>query len=249
MTGPDSPSPDSDSRRPDSAEARQLLARSVLGQGLEIGPGDNPFPLPPGATAQSVDQWAPQDNAKLFREIEATRFQRADFLIDLNTERLSAFADQSQDFIIASHVLEHLVEPVGQLADIYRVLRPGGTLLLLLPDRRRTFDRDRRPTPLLHLVDEYQRGVTELDDAHLIEFTSHVAEDWGPARPPKDQAERFDRHRRRSIHVHCWYDDEFAEVLLYLIENLGIQWELIDRLGVDDVPDGMEFGIALRRST
>lgn len=227
-----------------------MLARTVLGSGLEIGPGDSPFAIGiGGATVSYVDQWSPEDNARIFPELKNSAFNKPDVIVNLNVERLSAFDDASQDFVIASHVFEHLVEPLGEMADAFRVLRPGGTLLIFLPDRRRTFDRDREPTTLEHLVEEYQRGVTELDDAHLIEFTSHVPEDWGDAPAPRDQAERFDRHRARSIHVHCWAEEEFLAVLLYMIENLGTPWELMDRLSVDDVPVGMEFGIALRRPT
>ncbi|MEP7370253.1 MAG: methyltransferase domain-containing protein [Dermatophilaceae bacterium] len=234
----------------DSAHTRQLLARTLVGTGLELGPGESPFPLTlGGATARYVDRWSTEDNARLFREVEATRFSEPNFLVDLNKDRLSAFDDESQDFVIASHILEHLVEPLGQLADIHRVLRPGGTLLIFLPDRRHTFDRARQPTPLQHLVDEYDQGVTELDEAHLDEFIQNVPEDWGDAAPPRDRAEQLDRHRQRSIHVHCWSEDEFAEVLAHQIRHMGLGWELIDRLGVDDVADGIEFGIALRRPT
>ena len=95
---------------------------------------------------------------------------------------------------------------------------------------------------------EYEKGVTELDEAHLDEFIANVPEDWGDAAPPRDRAEQLERHRQRSIHVHCWSEDEFAEVLLHQIRHMGLNWELVERLGVDDVADGIEFGIALRRA-
>ena len=229
-------------------EPRQVLGRFLRGHGLEIGPGENPYPLVfGGAAALRVDQWGAEDAAGLFREVDSDRFRDPDHQVDLNVERLSAFPDGSQDFVIASHVLEHLVEPIGQLRDIWRVLRPGGVLLLLLPDRRRTFDRDREATTLDHLVEEYERGVTELDDAHLAEFTQAVPADWGDAPPPRDQAELFERHRRRSIHVHCWTEAEFADVVAYTIEHLDTPWELLDRLGSEDVRGSIEFGLVLRR--
>jgi hypothetical protein len=128
-------------------------------------------------------------------------------------------------------------------------LKPGGVLLLFLPDRRRTFDRDREPTSLAHLVDEFERGVTELDDAHLAEFIRSVPEDWGDGPPPKDDAERYARHRQRSIHVHCWTEDEFADVVAFTIEQQGMRWELVERLAVDDVENGIEFGLVLRKAS
>lgn len=231
-------------------EARRLLARSLRGSGIEVGPGESPFPLDyPGASAVSLDRWGADEIRRLFKEVEADRFSEPDVRVDLNTERLSAFADESQDFIIASHVLEHLVEPLGQLADMHRVLASGGTLLLLLPDRRRTFDSTREPTTLQQLVAKFHAKVTELDDAHLEEFLAHVPEDWGPDDPPKNQAERYARHRERSIHVHVWTEDEFAEVITHCIQQLGMRWELVDRLATDDVVSSIEFGMTLRKST
>jgi SAM-dependent methyltransferase len=233
-----------------SAEGRRVLSRSLRGSGIEVGPGESPFPLDyPGASAVSLDRWGADEIRGLFKEIDAERFAEPDVRVDLNVDRLSAFADGSQDFIVASHVLEHLVEPIGQLEDMHRVLAPGGTLLLLLPDRRRTFDRTREPTTLQHLITEYDAKVTVLDDAHLEEFVAHVPEDWGADDPPKDQAERFERHRQRSIHVHVWTEDEFAEVIAHCIERLGMQWELLDRLGTDEVEGSIEFGLTLRKST
>lgn len=41
---------------------------------------------------------------------------------------------ESQDFVYASHVLEHLVDYRKALREWYRVLKPGGKLLLLVPD-------------------------------------------------------------------------------------------------------------------
>lgn len=55
---------------------------------------------------------------------------------------LRPFEDDSFDVIICSHVLEHIVEDTQAMAQIYRVLRPGGTALLQIPmyDLDETFE-------------------------------------------------------------------------------------------------------------
>ncbi|MGH9153393.1 MAG: methyltransferase domain-containing protein [Acidimicrobiales bacterium] len=195
-----------------------------------------------------VDRWLPAENRALFRELgEDAAFPQPDIVSNLDADRLGAIDDQSQDFVIASHVLEHVANPVALLGDVHRVLRPGGTLLVLLPDRHRTFDRDRRPTPLAHLVEEYERGVEEVDDDHVADFLV------GTGVPiPDDPGERsavFDLHRRRSIHVHCWDEHEFFEVLVHSVAVLGHRWELVDAvLSDDEGKDGFEFGYVLRRA-
>jgi SAM-dependent methyltransferase len=45
------------------------------------------------------------------------------------------FRDETFDIIISSHVAEHLVQPVRVFRELSRVLRPGGRLLVLTPNR------------------------------------------------------------------------------------------------------------------
>ena len=237
--------------------SRRLLARNIVGSGLEIGPGHVPFPVGPGTSIRVVDRWRPEENRELFDELGDAKFAMPDIVADLNTERLQAVPDASQDFVICSHVLEHVAEPIGLLADIHRVLRPGGVMLLLLPDRHRTFDRNRDGTPLAHLVAEYESGVTEVDDEHLIEYLQKVSvpsassssfvEGIPIGDTPEERRETLDVQRRRSIHVHCWDDEEFFLVLLWGIEHLGWRWEFIDGMVTDDEGDtGIEFGFVFR---
>ena len=228
---------------------RLRFGRFLCGSGLELGAGHNPFPTLPGAAVTYVDRWLPDENQALFPELVDAEFPRPDVVADFDVERLAPFADSSQDFVIASHVLEHVADPLGLLDDIHRVLRPGGSLVLLLPDRTRTFDRDRAPTDLAHIIDEHRRGVRIVDDEHIDDFLSGTDPAWRmhPARHDASaRAELFDMHRRRSIHVHCWDQHEFAYVLAYAIATLGHDWEIIDALFTED--NGFEFGYLLVRS-
>ncbi|WP_044156709.1 class I SAM-dependent methyltransferase, partial [Escherichia coli] len=44
------------------------------------------------------------------------------------------------DLIVASHVIEHVPDLIGWLKDAISVLKVGGTLALVVPDKRFTFD-------------------------------------------------------------------------------------------------------------
>jgi len=46
---------------------------------------------------------------------------------------ISAIADASVDAVVCHHVLEHTAVPTQTLCDIWRVLRPGGRILLFVP--------------------------------------------------------------------------------------------------------------------
>jgi SAM-dependent methyltransferase len=234
---------------PGMAAARRYLGRHLVGDGVELGPGHEPFPVPPvGVGVRYLDRWRPNEMRVLFPELgDDAEFPDPDIIADFDTDRLSALEDASQDFVVCSHLLEHLAEPVGFLAEIHRVLRPGGVAMILLPDLRLTFDRDRAPTTLDHLLAEHAERVTEVDDAHLADF--EVGAGGAVPEDPQERAKLFESHRRRSVHVHCWTEDEFMPVIEHGIRGLGERWELVDAVLAEDWPGSIEFGFVLRRST
>lgn len=233
---------------------RRRFAGRLRGQGVEIGPGHAPFPVPSGVSVRYLDRWEPVENSALFPELgDQPGFPRPDIVANLDVDRLSALRDASQDFVIASHILEHLANPLAMLVDVHRVLKPGGLLVLILPDRRVTFDSERSPTSLEHLADEYRRDVREVSDEHVIEAIVAQVRFNGDIRDPTVlAAERteseIDLHRRRSIHAHVWDMEEFNEVLGFSEHELGLSWKVLDTMPAGDPGSyGNEFGWLLAR--
>jgi len=83
--------------------------------------------------------------------------------------RLDGVPDNAYDALLASHVLEHLANPLGALAEWRRVVRPGGHLLLIVPHRDGTFDHRRLATSLEHLQADLVCDTGEDDLTHLEE--------------------------------------------------------------------------------
>ena len=75
------------------------------------------------------------------------------------------FAPASLDFIIASHVFEHLPFPLMALRVWYEALARGGVLLLKIPDKRYTLDSRRSRTPLSHLLAEHEHLISSTGEA------------------------------------------------------------------------------------
>jgi ubiquinone/menaquinone biosynthesis C-methylase UbiE len=117
-------------------------------------------------------------------------------------ERLTTVPDRSQDFVIASHFLEHCEDPVGTLAAHLRVLRPGGALAL--PDRHRD------ATTLEHLVADHEQGPEASRAGHYREWARLVDLPLGNIDAAEVEAHAAALEGRGySIHFHCWTDDEF----------------------------------------
>ena len=65
---------------------------------------------------------------------------------------LSTVSGQTFDYVVASHVVEHVPDLITWLGEIAKVLKPGGTLRLACPDKRYTFDYIRHETTLPELL-------------------------------------------------------------------------------------------------
>ena len=95
---------------------------------LDLGCGRGGVVERLGATGQ----WSGCDpDWRSLEEHRVTHLRRSQAL----SERLP-FADAAFDIVIASWVLEHLVEPALTFAEVARVLRPGGRFFFLTPNRR-----------------------------------------------------------------------------------------------------------------
>lgn len=80
------------------------------------------------------------------------------------------FPPDSYDFVLASHVLEHIANPIRALFGWERLLKNGGVLVLILPQKEKTFDHHRPVTAMEHLVADFLGDIKEDDLTHLPEI-------------------------------------------------------------------------------
>ena len=89
----------------------------------------------------------------------------------LRTELAAALGEAAAvDFVVASHVVEHVPDLVGWLAELTDVLRPGGVLALAVPDKRFCFDARRRTTDVAEVLDAHLSGRTRPTLAATFDF-------------------------------------------------------------------------------
>ena len=238
-------------------DPRVVIGRSLSGDVVEIGPGHEPFPVGPSARVRYVDRSVKGGRDETWPELVGSpRGPKADLDINLDVDGLRSIPDDSLDAVIASHVIEHLANPVAALREFERVLRPHGRLVLIVPDRNLTFDSVRQPTSLAHVLAKFHQGVTRVNDEEIREFCS-VIYYQPPVHPPAVRewyspkhltSDLLELHRRRSIHVHCWSPEEFASLVTGLIANGLGSWKFND-LYLPGDPRNIEFGLVLERGT
>ena len=136
---------------------------------------------------------------------------------------LQGIPDHAYDFILSSHCLEHVANPLAALREWRRVTRPGGHLLLALPDPSRTFDHRRPVTTLAHLHDDFDRWTGEDDLTHLPEILAlhDLARDPSAGSPAEFEARSSANISNRCLHHHVF---DLALVRAILTET---GWEVL----------------------
>ncbi len=134
-------------------------------RGLEIGPLANPRVRKAEGPVSYLDH-ATTDQLRAKYEQNETLRPQIDDLVDVDFVQHAgqALADvvgsrAPFDYVIASHVIEHIPDLIGWLEEVAAVLRPGGIFSLVVPDKRFCFDVNRTPTETSLLVDAYLRGL------------------------------------------------------------------------------------------
>lgn len=196
------------------------------GRGLEIGALHEPAPLPSNCVVEYVDAITRAEAATLFPEVDAGLMVDPDHIRDIDREGLSGFADGHYDFVVLSHVIEHLADPIGALKEVFRVLRPGGHAVIAAPDRHYTFDRFRENTPFGQLLAIHLREEMKVSDEQYLDFLGGVypklLREGGTA---LDNALASVRERRE--HAHVWDSEAFKDFLERAFSHLAIRAELL----------------------
>lgn len=209
---------------------RESLAATFLhGEGIEIGALHKPTRLPPNLQVRYLDRLAVADLKQQYPELAEANLVEPDILDD--GETLASLDDESQDFVLACHFLEHCENPLRAIQNMVRVLRPGGVLFLAIPDKRFTFDRDRPTTPLEHLVRDYEEGPEWSREPAYWEW-AQLVDKLDDVKAPY-QVEHYMRIRY-SIHFHAWTPLEVMEMFLHAQRALELPIDVRLFYQVDD---------------
>lgn len=140
---------------------------------------------------------APEPHLRRYLGRRFGRYATADLVgthVDLNADLCRIpFADDSFDLVVASHVLEHIGDDRAAIAEIRRILRPGGLAVL--------------PVPLV--------------GTRTVEYGAPNDHDWGHWRAPA--RDYFDRYRATFSQVREIDSTAFpAEHQLFVYEDMTV---------------------------
>jgi SAM-dependent methyltransferase len=203
--------------------ARAVLSNQFIkGNGVELGAGDRPYPLPEGATCYYGDVRDKDGLATYFKN-DASPFDG-----NLDAQSMAGIQDESLDFAISAHVIEHLFDPIGALRSQLRAVKPQGTVIVVVPEMTMTFDRLRTPTPLPHLIRDSEDGgqATKLDAyREHVRYVHPALPENLPPIPEEDMESEAQKIMAAGmdIHVHAWRKPDFAELIGYVCRSFGAE--------------------------
>lgn len=147
----------------------------------------------------------------------------------------------SFDFIIASHVAEHVPDLIGWINQIAEVLTPTGQLRLVFPDGRYSFDMKRQASRLSDLLSAWMKKLNCPDTHLVLDFALNKVEDHDPSTIHSCPIGTFDASKFASqfdfvealewgertldpTHyedVHCWvlHLNLFAQLMILLSQH------------------------------
>jgi SAM-dependent methyltransferase len=235
--------------------------------GLEIGPLNRPLVRKGEAQVYYADHLSTEGLREKYRHdpaVDIAQIVEADFDLSQTTFRDAIALITPLDFVVASHVIEHVPDLVGWLSDIHAALRVGGVLALVIPDKRFTFDIHRRETPLweveaahaekrtrpsLGIALDHFLNVVNVDAGELWRDYS-IGRDAHRAMPPTVTQKVYEQwHDGRYIDAHCWVFTpwSFLRIIGWIVRKYGLYYGL--RWAEPTPHNQLEFYVQLEKQT
>lgn len=245
---------------------RKLLEGMPVAEltGVEIGALCRPFITRADGRVIYVDHASTEELRKKYANDPGVEI---DNIVDVGAvwgdKTLLEAVGEQVDYVVASHVIEHVPDLLTWLEEIAGILKPSGQLRLIIPDKRFTFDylrvesrasdvlysrliRARMPHP--QIVLDYVLNVVKLDgsaawrgkvDTAKLEHHHTLDQAMGVARSAADGVYHD---------VHCWVftPASFCLLFAHLVELGVVNFECTHFH--DTAPDTIEFFVGMRPS-
>ena len=153
------------------------------------------------------------------------------------------------DVLIANHVLEHVDHTIRWLQMVRTLISSDGFLFVVLPDKKKSFDRFRSDTPISHLLFEHLALEQDISSIHNFETALYYDKTYiGKKNDPKigldvDRLSREIVSSHPGVHRHVFQYETFAEKILKPLLYTGlVDFRLLE---VVNCPQFGEFAIVL----
>ncbi len=230
--------------------------------GLEIGPLDKPMVTRTMGTIRYVDHATTKqlkEKCLPWGTIDVSKIVEIDYVWGKKDLKELTQSDLPFDYVIASHVIEHVPDFIGWLKEIRSVLKIGGILSLAIPDKRFTYDYFRQLTTTSEIIEAYLQkrkapSLRQIFDYHINFVRRNGDFSWrvnglineliNEHSMQKAWVVTHDAYNNNEyVDVHCWV---FTEISFFKLLEEITRLELFDfKVKEFFKRDGHEFYVTL----
>ncbi|WP_161575406.1 glycosyltransferase [Beggiatoa leptomitoformis] len=202
--------------------------QQLQGYGLEIGALHLPALLPESCEIAYADVISREQAGQIFTELNPAELVDVDYVLDVDNDGLGLFAPKTFDFVICANVLEDTANPIKALRGLFRIVKTGGYVVLAVPDKRYSIDKNRDLSTFSQLLQAYQNNVCVVSDAQYLDFFVHIHQEvFNNVRREEELQSHLAHVRRRRENVQVWDCPHFAAFLRQTLDILNIQATLV----------------------
>jgi len=234
------------------------------GIGLEIGPSHNPIaPKREGYKVHILDHASAEELKEKYKlhNVNLENIEVVDFVSRGEPYAELIGTENYYDWIICSHAIEHMPDPIMFLQECEKILKPGGVLSLVIPDKRRCFDYfspisqtgalldafySKRKSPTIGQIFDHFANAAKFADS--IAWNSDLSIPDGLVHGIEEARNCVDRNSSGGEYfdVHCWrfIPQSFKLIMddLYFLKLIKLRIEL------EFPTEGCEFFVSLRNA-
>jgi SAM-dependent methyltransferase len=143
-----------------------------VNKGAEIGALDKPIVTPDMGFIKYIDYTTTEELKTICTNRNPEKMVEVDYVWGDSSLDSILQRDLPLDYVIASHVVEHVPDFLGWLQEVYKILKPGGFLSLALPAKTQCFDYYRNETVTSDVIDSYIRNARKPSPKAIFDHLS-----------------------------------------------------------------------------
>lgn len=154
---------------------------------------------------------------------------------------ISLVKNDCYDFCFSSHSLEHIANPLKAVSEWLRILKNGGYVIIIVPEKSVCFDHNRDYSKFSTLLSQYEKNVGEDDLSTLPEIL--MKHDLMMDPPAGDLGaftkRSLDNINNRCLHHYVYNDELLMEICNYFKceftynETQGLnRWFIMKKVGI-----------------
>lgn len=134
------------------------------------------------------------------------------------------------DFVLSCNNLEHIANPLKAIDNWLKLLKPNGTIVMVLPRKESNFDHKRPITSMAHLIEDFEKNIGEDDLTHLDEILQLHDLKYDPLAGNFEEfkTRSLDNFNNRCLHHHVFDTNLLEQICTYFGLKVVLKASRID---------------------